>query len=256
MIRTLLIRGMLAGLLAGLLVFGFAKLFGEPPLDRALRFELAMEDAKARAEAAKGMPAMEGPALVSRDVQAGLGLFTGVAVYCAAFGGLFALVFAVASGRVGTLGPRALSALLAMAGFIAIYLVPAMKYPASPPAVGAPDTIGLRTALYFIAIALSVAAMTGAVVLRAHLAPRRGPWTAALIAIAAYLLLAAAAQSLLPGIDKVPHNFPATMLWQFRVASFGMQAIMWSTTGLVFGVLTERAAVRRPGVGGRAGLRV
>jgi predicted cobalt transporter CbtA len=246
---------MLAGLIAGLLVFGFARLFGEPPLGRALSFEAAIEDAKEHAEAAKGMPAMDEPALVSRDVQAGLGLFTGVTVYCTAFGGLFALVFAVASGRAGTLRPRSLSALLALAGFVAIYLVPAMKYPASPPAIGAPDTIGLRTALYFIAIALSAAAMTGAAVLRMRLAPSRGPWLAALSAVAAYVVLIAAVLSLLPGIDEVPDDFPAAVLWQFRGASFGMQVVMWSTIGLVFGILTERAAVGRHGLGRRVGLR-
>ena len=56
------------------------------------------------------------PELVSRPVQAGFGLFTGVTVYNTAFGGLFALVFAVAYGRVGDFGPRATAALLALSG--------------------------------------------------------------------------------------------------------------------------------------------
>src|SRR5919205_2138448 len=114
MVRTLLIRGMLVGLVAGLLVFGFGRLVGEPQVDRAIAFETAMDEARAKAEMAKGMPAMAAePALVSRDVQASLGLLTGVVVYSAAFGGLFALVFALAHGRVGPLSPRAVSALLA-----------------------------------------------------------------------------------------------------------------------------------------------
>jgi hypothetical protein len=41
MVRTLLVRGMLVGLVAGLLVFGFGKLFGEPQVDRAITFETA-----------------------------------------------------------------------------------------------------------------------------------------------------------------------------------------------------------------------
>ena len=123
MVRTLLIRGMLVGLVAGLLVFGFGRLVGEPQVDRAIAFETAMDEARAKAEMAKGMPAMAAePALVSRDVQASLGLLTGVVVYSTAFGGLFALVFAFAHGRVGHLSPRAVSALLA-AGASARWLV-------------------------------------------------------------------------------------------------------------------------------------
>ena len=35
----LLLRGMLAGLLAALLAFSFAKVYGEPQVDRAIAFE-------------------------------------------------------------------------------------------------------------------------------------------------------------------------------------------------------------------------
>jgi predicted cobalt transporter CbtA len=241
MVRTLLVRGMLVGVLAGLLVFGFGKVFGEPQVDRAISFESAMDEAKAKTEAAKGIPVVEEPELVSREVQAGLGLFTGVVVYSAAFGGLFALVFAVADRRVADLGPRAVAALLAAAGFIAVYVVPNLKYPANPPSVGAPDTIGQRTALYFIMLAFSVAAMIAASVLRKRLAGRLGGWNAGLIAAGGYRVAVIVVARILPGINEVPDGFPAVVLWQFRVASFGMQLIMWATLGLVFGALTERA---------------
>src|ERR1700677_2697029 len=174
MVRTLLVRGMLCGVLAGLLVFGFARIFGEPQVDRAIAFETAMDEAKVKADAAKGIHDMQEPELVSRRMQASFGLLTGVLVYCTAFGGLFALVFAFANGRVSDLSPRAVSALLALTGIIAVYVVPNLKYPANPPSVGQPDTIGIRTALYFIMMALSIAAMVGAAVLRKRLTPRHG----------------------------------------------------------------------------------
>lgn len=230
MVRTLLIRGMFVGLLAGLLVFGFGKVFGEPQVDRAITFESAMDAAKAKAEEAKGIPVVEEPELVSRSVQAGLGLLTGVAVYSTAFGGLFALVFAVAGRRAANLRPRAVSALLAASGFIAVYVVPNLKYPANPPSVGDPDTIRQP-----------VAAMIAAAVLRKRLAERLGGWNAALIAAGGYVIAVIVAAAILPGVNEVPDGFPAVVLWQFRVASFGMQLIMWTTIGLVFGGLTERA---------------
>ena len=82
-------------------------------------------------------------------VQGGIGLFTGVAVYSIAFGGLFALAFAILYGRMGDFSPRLTAALIALSGFIAVYAVPILKYPANPPSIGNPDTIGLRTAIYF-----------------------------------------------------------------------------------------------------------
>jgi predicted cobalt transporter CbtA len=125
-------------------------------------------------------------------------------------------------------------------------VVPNLKYPANPPSVGQPDTIGQRTALYFIMLALSVAAMAVAALLRKRLAARWGEWTAAQIAAVIYVAAVIVVASALPAIDEVPDGFPAVTLWRFRVASFGMQLIMWTTIGLAFGALAERA-VAKPG---------
>lgn len=255
MVGVLLLRGMLVGVLAGVLCFGFLKIAGEPPVDRAIAFETQLEEARTHADAhAHGTAAPHGteapkeeshPELVSREVQAGIGLFTGVAVYSAAFGGLFALAFAFFYGRIGDLGPRATSALLAAAGIVAVYIVPTLKYPANPPSVGDGETIGMRTALYFGVIAISLAAMVVAGILRARLSPRYGGWNAVLIAAAAYLVVMTAVGLALPAVNEVPEQFPAVVLWQFRIASLGAQAIMWATLGLVFGALTERALISR-----------
>jgi hypothetical protein len=69
MARSPLIRGMLVGFVAGLLVFGFAKIFGEPQVDRAIAFEMAMDEIKMKADAAKDIHDMPEPELVSRPMQ-------------------------------------------------------------------------------------------------------------------------------------------------------------------------------------------
>ena len=184
MVRTFLVRGMLVGIVAGLLSFAFLKVYGEPQVDRAVAFETQQDEAKAAAQKAEShnhtsashdhaseahthMADHDEPELVSRSVQAGLGLFVAVLVYSAAFGGLFGLAFAFAYGRTsGALTPQALSAVIAAAGFVAIYLVPNLKYPANPPAVGEPETIGIRTALYFVMIAISLAAMIASLAIK------------------------------------------------------------------------------------------
>ena len=247
-----MLRGMLVGLVAGLLTFVFLKTFGEPQVDRAIAFETQLDEAKAKLAveeaAAKGLPAPPAAAdedLVSRRTQAGIGLFTGVMVYCSAFGGLFALVFALVYGRMGALGPRATSALLAGAGLVAVYVVPNLKYPANPPSVGDPATIGLRTGLYFALIALSLAAMIAATMLRNRLVRSQGRWNAALWAGAAYLIAMIAVAVALPAVNEVPPDFPAVTLWAFRLASLGAQVILWTTLGLLFGGLTHRVVSRQ-----------
>jgi predicted cobalt transporter CbtA len=245
MVRALLVRGMLVGILAGLLSFAFLKVYGEPQVDIAIAFETQQDIAKESAERAKGMTVEEQPELVSRQVQAGLGLFTAVMVYSTAFGGLFGLAFAFAYGRVpGVLTPQAVSLLLAVVGFVAVYLVPNLKYPANPPSVGDPQTIGMRTALYFLMIAVSIVAMIGAFALKRLLVRRFGDWNASVIVAVYYIVIMAIAGLLLPAVNEVPVEFPAVVLWKFRVASIGAQFIMWATLGLVFGMLTERASLR------------
>lgn len=246
MVRMFLVRGMLTGLVAGLLSFGFLKVYGEPQVDRAIAFETRMDQAKA-AEA-KGahhgmqMSDEDEPELVSRPVQAGLGLFTAVVVYSTAFGGLFGLAFAFAYGRIpGALPPQAVSALLAATGFVAIYLVPNLKYPANPPSVGEPETIGIRTALYFAMIAISLAAMIGSASLKRLFVPRFGQWNANLMVAACYIVVVVVAGLLLPAVNEVPDGFPAVVLWKFRIASLGAQFIMWATLGVLFGALAQRA---------------
>jgi Probable cobalt transporter subunit (CbtA) len=260
MLGALLLRGMLAGSIAGLLCFGFLKIAGEPQVDRAIAFEDRLDAAKSEAAArvliAKGLPASSEsaqPELVSRRMQAGIGLFTGVLVYNAAFGGLFALAFALAYGRIGDFGPRATAALLAALGLVAVYIVPNLKYPANPPSVGDLATIGRRTALYFSMIAISLAAMIAAGMLRRRLLDRFVAWNAFLIAATAYLTIVIGVGVALPSVNEVPGQFPAVVLWQFRIASFGAQLIMWATIGLVFGALAERASASQAAGGGRPG---
>jgi len=236
MARTFLIRGMLCGLAAGILVFIFAKVFGEPNVDGAIGVESAI--AKAAGE-------MEMPDLVSRDVQSTWGLFTGVMLYAVAIGGLFSLLSAYAWGRMGRLGARSSSALLALACFVAIYLVPFLKYPANPPSVGNPDTIQIRTALYFGMMVISIAGMVAAINLGRALVPRLGLWYANLAAVAAYVVVVLIACAMMPPIDEVPAAFPASLLWSFRLSALGMQAILWTVLGLGFGELTARSAIAR-----------
>lgn len=228
MMRVLLVRGLISGLVAGILALVFARIFGEPSVGSAIAFESALEAGKG--EAAE-------PELVSRAVQSSVGLASALLVYAVALGGLFSVAFAIAYGRVGRLSARATAAVLAVGGYLVVYLVPLLKYPASPPAVGNADTIGQRTGWYLAMVVISVLLAVAAIYLGRRLTSRLGAWNAALAAGAVYVVAVAAGQALLPPINEAPETFPATLLWDFRVASLGTQLVMWATIGLLFGAL-------------------
>lgn len=241
LVRTLLVRGMFVGLLAGLLALAVAASFGEPQVETSIAFE--SQEARAAGEP----PGVE---LVSRGLQQTAGLATALAIYSVGFGGIFSLAFAVAYGRIGNVGVRGTAALVALGGFVTGVLVPAIKYPANPPAVGNPSTLDRRTALYFAMLVSSVLLAIVAVRLGRQLMPRLGGWNAAIVAGALFFVCVAVVEYVLPAVNEVPPGFPASVLWRFRLASLGTQAVLWTVLGLLFGALTERSlrAERRQGL--------
>ncbi|MFF3409183.1 CbtA family protein [Streptomyces sp. NPDC002742] len=236
-VRNLLVRGMLAGLAAGVLALVVAYLLGEPTVDSAIGFEEAHAPAHGHEVE-----------LVSRSLQSTAGLATGVLVYGISFGGIAALAYCFALGRVGRFSARATALLLSGTALLAVYVVPFMKYPANPPSVGDPDTIGKRTTLYFLMMVLSVLLAVGATILGKRLAPSLGTWYATVAAVAAFAVLIGLAYEFLPVINEVPGDFPATLLWRFRLSALAIQATLWGGFGLVFGELAERMLNPRPAV--------
>ncbi|MGK5739322.1 CbtA family protein [Micromonospora sp. URMC 103] len=233
--RSLLVRGMLVGLAAGVVAFLFASVFGEGPVGQAIDVEAAHAAAHTHTHAGGGEHE-----LVSRTVQSTIGLATATVVYGVALGGLFALAFAVAYGRIGRFGARATAALVGLGGFVTVAFVPSLKYPANPPATGNPDTLGQRTGLFFLMIVIAVAVGLLAISFGRWLYPRWGGWNATILAAVAFTVVIAVVQLALPTVSEVPDGFPALVLWNFRLASLGTQLVTWATLGLLFGALTER----------------
>jgi len=238
MMRTLLVRGMLAGLIAAVLATVFAYVVGEPTVGTAIGFEEGHSHAEA-------VPHSHGEEeLVSRGVQSSIGLFVAVGVYGIAIGGLLALAFAFAYGRVGTLRPRLTALLVTACAFVVAVVVPFLKYPANPPAAGQEGTIQNRTELYFAFVALSIVVGLLAVVAGRRLTERFDAWTGGIAACLGYLAVMALCAWLMPIIDEVPAEFPASTLWSFRTASLGTQLTLWGSLALIFGTLAERAFTR------------
>lgn len=242
-------RGLLAGALGGLLAFIFARIFVEPVIDRAIAFEESGGEAHAHTHdhgAAAGAAHEHGVELISRGVQANIGLGFGVIAFAVAMGALFAVAYCVAYGRVGVISPRLLSLLLAGGMFVSLYVVPSLKYPANPPAVSLDETIQQRTLLYLLMVVVSAALLVAAVYLGRQLVARFGTWNATLLAGGAYIVAVAVVMLVLPTIDETPGAFPADDLYEFRLYSLLTQLVMWATIGLVFAPLAARLLGETP----------
>jgi predicted cobalt transporter CbtA len=71
-----------------------------------------------------------------------------------------------------------------------------------------------------------------------------GVWNATLVGAVVYLIAVVLFALAMPPLNEVPEGFPAVVLWQFRMASLGAQAIMWTVIGLGFGAWVERDFAR------------
>lgn len=244
--RAIIWRGLMAGALAGGLAFIWAKIFIEPIIGRAIDFEDGAAAAHQAMEAAAGHGHShgEGGELFSRGIQSNIGMGLGVLLFSIAMGGLFAVVFCAVHGRF-KVSTRALSVLVAGGMLISLWIVPALKYPPSPPATSLDETIQQRALLYLLVMFLSAALLVAAGYLGGALAPKLGAWNATLTAGIAYITAIAVVFLALPSIDETPGpitdeagtivfpGFPAADLYEFRLCSLVTQVIIWATIGLV-----------------------
>lgn len=259
MVRALVLRGALAGAIGGLLAFVFARIFAEPVIDAAIDDEGARDAAKAAVE---GTAEVDGPEIFSRVVQGNIGIGVGMILFGVAVGCFFAVAFCMAYGRTGGIRPRPLALLVALAGFLTLYFVPFLKYPANPPSIGNAGTIGLRAGLYGVMVVAAVVLAFFAVVVGQRLQARFGTWNAAVLAGMGYAVLVGVVMALLPALGTLTPGsgsltetpqplldakggiafpgFDADLLYHFRIYSLLAQMILWAGIALVFAPLADR----------------
>ncbi|MFE9423767.1 CbtA family protein [Kitasatospora sp. NPDC006697] len=265
--KRLILRGVLAGAVAGLLAFVFARIFAEPQIDAAISYESGRDAAQETLDKAAGLPMdMGGPDIFSRTIQANIGIGVGMIFFGMAMGALFSVAYTVCLGRTGKLRPRTLAMLVALGGFLGMYFVPFIKYPANPPAIGHPETIRDRGNLYLGMVLCSVLFLVLAVWLGKRLQARFGNWNATLLAAAAYAVAIGTVMAILPSLGELQANvdefghhatetplpltdpqgkivypgFPADTLFDFRFFSVAAQLLLWAVIGLCFGPTAER----------------
>jgi hypothetical protein len=266
----LALRGLGAGALGGLFAFIFARILAEPQIQSAIDYESGRDAAMATLRKAVEPEGME---VFSRGIQRNVGIGVGMILFGLAMGGLLAVAFVLVSRTLKPrMRPRALVALVAGACFLGLYLLPFLKYPANPPAIGHDETIKSRSTLYVAMMLISVVGLIGATYLWRRLRPSLGSWNATWISALALGAVLAIAMALLPPLGHLSYNqahfgnfttetpqplkdaqgrivypgFPADVLFKFRLYSLLAQGVLWSTLAFAFGPLAERVLATEP----------
>ncbi|MCW2497834.1 CbtA family protein [Jatrophihabitans sp.] len=201
-----ILRGALSGLIAGVLAFVFAKIFAEPVINKAIAYESGRDAILDKLNKAAGRPvAPDGPEIFSRHVQSTVGLASGLIGFGVAMGAIVAVVYLVLHGRT-TIRPRVMAICLAAFGFLGVFLLPFVKYPANPPAIGHSFTITTRGHLYLAMVGASIVLLALAVYLGYRLHRRFGVFYASLMAAVAFLIPYCVLIGVLPSLGDLSAN--------------------------------------------------
>lgn len=232
-------RIVLAGVIAGALAGAFSLLVTE----RAIAPALELEEARAAAE---GAGHEHGEELFTRSEQM-FGGFLGTVLAGVVLAVLFAAVYGAVRHRLPGRTDFARVMLLAAVGFGVLALLPALKIPANPPAVGDPATVDTRTAIYGGTLLCGVVGVMLVAALVSWLRSRGTgiPTTAVAATLAIGVLLAMVLVFVPDNPDTIAADVPAAVVWDFRLASLGQLAVLWAGIGLAGGWLLDRFT-RRP----------
>jgi len=212
-------RGALAGLVAGVLGFVFARIWAEPVIDKSIDYESGRDDALAALNTAAGRPAApEGPEIFSRTMQSTVGIATGIIVFSVAMGALVAVAYAVLHGRFAV-RPQTLAWLIAGFGFLGVYLLPFVKYPANPPAIGHTFTIMPRGQLYLTMVAASLILLGLAVFAARRLWARFGVYRSVLTAAVGFFVFYGVLLAVLPSLGELSANTAHADQFRFAPAA-------------------------------------
>ena len=229
--KRLLAAGCLAGLAAGVASALFAATAGRGPIRDAIALEDSISHATSGAHHED---------LFARGTQE-IGGAIGLIVFGLALGVIFAVVLGAVGPRLAASTSLIASIRLGCVGFVAVVVVPFLKYPANPPAVGDPSTVNERTMLYFAVLALSI--LLAWAVWRFHRAARLAPtsqaWATAALYTAGLIVIFVALPASPDAVEA-----PADLVWRFRLAALGGLAALWAVLALATGTLLSRSPAR------------
>jgi predicted cobalt transporter CbtA len=227
-----LVSGAIAGTLLGLI----NQIIVEPYIDKAVNIEV-------QHSVREGGEAVDPNELVKYRTWQKSGEIVAGTILGISIAALFGIVFAYSRSSVLLLphsdNNKKKALVLAGIMWFVLFLVPALKYPANPPAVGDPETIYYRQSLYVVLLIISgFSALvlsflyTNKISDKSSLSKRIAiPLIYAAIILGAFLILP-------PNPDKI--TAPMDLVLGFRIASGFTISVFWGVLALIFGSFWDR----------------
>jgi predicted cobalt transporter CbtA len=219
---------LLAGAIAGTLLGVMNQVAVEPYIERAIELEMQNTVQSGQvinpAEFAAYRFWQKGGEIVAGTI---LGL---------SIGSLFGIVFAYTRSSIPGANNKKKALIVAGIMWFVLFLIPALKYPANPPAVGDPETIYYRQSLYVAFLAISGFSALGL----AFLYRKMGALdTKRVIIPAAYAAIIAGAYLAMPA-NPDPINAPMDLVIGFRITSAITLSVFWGLLGVIFGMFWDK----------------
>jgi predicted cobalt transporter CbtA len=216
-----LISGAIAGTILGLI----NQLLVEPYIDQAIEIEV-------QNTVASGEPVDLDELVQYRLWQKGGEIVAGT-ILGTSISALFGIVYVYSRDSLPGSNNKKKGLILAGIMFFVIFLIPALKYPANPPAVGDPETIEYRESLYISMLVISGFTALGVAILYRSLGQNRKE-SRKIIVPAIYAVIIALAFTVLPNNpDEVAIS--ADLLMNFRIVTTITMGIFWGALGILLG---------------------
>ena len=221
-IAIVLISGTLAGAIHGTVNFVIV----EPYLDQAIGIENQNLFASGEEEDNPQFWAdYEEYRIWQKSGQVLAGMILGIAM-----GSLFGIVYALSRNSLPGKNDVTKAVILAGIMWIAIYLIPFLKYPANPPTVGDGETVALRAILYIIFILISG---IGAVVF--YKLSKKFQNNKKYLMLFGYVVFIVIAFFVMPeNPDEI--TAPMNLVNEFRLMSILGVSSFWGSIGIILGL--------------------
>jgi predicted cobalt transporter CbtA len=219
---------LLAGAIAGTILGAINQVAVEPYIDRAVELETHNANQSSQIINSAEFTAYR---LWQRGGEMLAGTILGLSI-----GSLFGIVFAYTHSSVPGSNNKKKALIVAGIMWFVLFLMPALKYPANPPAVGDPETIYYRQSLYVAFLAISGFSALGL----AFLYRKMGALNIkkAIIPVA-YAAIISGAYLAMPA-NPDPINAPMDLVMGFRITSAITISMFWGLLGVIFGTFWDK----------------
>ncbi|WP_458719663.1 CbtA family protein [Candidatus Nitrosocosmicus sp. R] len=225
---TFIFVSILSGVIAGVILAGVNYFVAEPFIDQAIGIEV--DNSIASGEV------VDFDELSTYRVWQKEGTFAAGAFLGLTYGAILGIVYVISRKYLPSSDDRKKALILAAIMCLSLYIVPFIKYPTNPPAVGDPETIGLRDSLYTSYQLASGLIALGASILIYKL--RKISYIKYVIPII-YLGLVAFIYAVFPANpDEI--TAPMDLVNAFRAVTFGTMVMFYLVLGAIFGIMWNK----------------